>query len=223
MAKMIPPRPPRRGDGTTGSEVDLWKALQEQLPEGFVVYHSLPYLRSDSVQGEVDFLIVHREHGMLVLECKGGGIFRDEDGVWLRKNPNGTRDRIESPSDQARDQVETVVDKTRGPLQGLLERSFGKYPLVYGWALAFPYTHVDEIGLPIDFEPEVVVGSQHMGQLHEKIVGALEFYGQKVSNRSMSEEEFEDFRLTVLQEPVGLEPNLAGHIDNERRRFVELS
>jgi hypothetical protein len=223
MAKMIPPRPPRREDGTTGSEVALWKALREQLPDGFVVYHSLPYLRSDAVQGEVDFLIVHREHGLLVLECKGGGIFRDEDGVWLRENRNGTRDRIKSPADQARDQVESVVDKTRPGLRSLLKRGFGRYPLVYGWALAFPYTHVDEIGLPLDFEPEIVIGSQHMGELHDKIVGALGFYAQKVSDRSMTEEEFEDFRLTVLQEPVGLEPNLAGHIDNERRRFVELS
>lgn len=224
MAKMIPPRPPGRGDETTGSEVELWKALRNQLPDDFVVYHSLPYLRSDAVQGEVDFLIVHREHGLLVLECKGYGVFRDEDGVWLRKNKNGTRDRLrKSPTEQARDQIESIVEKTRGPLRGLLQRSFGRYPLVYGWALAFPFTHLDEIGLPIDFEPEVVVGSQHMSRLHDKIVAALDFYGQLVPKRTMTEEEFEDFRLTVLQQPVGIEPNLAGHIDNERRRFVELS
>jgi hypothetical protein len=224
MAKMIPSVAPGYGERTTGSEVELWKALREQLPDDFVVYHSLPYLKSNAEQGEVDFLLLHRDHGMLVLECKGRGVFRDEDGVWLRKNHNGTRDRLgKSPVEQARSQVESIVEETRGPLSGVLQRSFGRYPLVYGWALAFPYTHLDEVGLPIDLEPEVVIGSQHMTDLHNKVVEALAFHGQLVSDRSMTEEELEDFRLTVLQQPVSLEPNLAGQIDSERRTFAELT
>ncbi len=224
MAKMIPSTAPKRSDDTVGSEVELWERLRDQLPDDFVVYHSLPYLKSSAEQGEVDFLILHREHGMLVLECKGRGVFRDEDGVWLRKNKNGTRSRMsKSPTEQARAQIEDIVEETKGPLSGILQRSFGRYPLVYGWALAFPLTHLDEVGLPMELESEVVLGSQHMDQLHEKVVEALAFHGQKVSDRSMSPEEFEDFRLTVLQQPVSLEPNLAGQIDSERRKTAQLT
>jgi hypothetical protein len=60
------------------SERVVYEALRE-LPAGFVVLHSFPWLRPTRDlsgeplrEGEADFVILHPERGLLVLEVKGG-------------------------------------------------------------------------------------------------------------------------------------------------------
>src|SRR5260370_38256909 len=59
----------------------LYKLFEVQLPDSFIVMHSVKWLMRDrrhhDHDGEIDFLIVHRELGMLVLEVKGGRIRMD--------------------------------------------------------------------------------------------------------------------------------------------------
>lgn len=58
----------------------LFKVIKDQLPDDFSVVHSLPWLcaavkeisESFAPTGEIDFLIIHRELGVLALEVKSG-------------------------------------------------------------------------------------------------------------------------------------------------------
>lgn len=66
------------------SERDVANALKTKLPDNCVVYHSYPWLRLNRNEknqtlneGEIDFLIIWPEKGVLVLEAKGGGITQD--------------------------------------------------------------------------------------------------------------------------------------------------
>ncbi len=75
---------PACGPAATGStgETLLYHLLKDQLSDEFVVIHSLPWLSSaayqlagvapSAVTGELDFLVIHPELGVLALEVKGG-------------------------------------------------------------------------------------------------------------------------------------------------------
>src|SRR5687768_13573702 len=104
MAQMIPAEPPPDERGTR-AERALFLALEEALSDDFFVYYGLPYIaRERAEEGEVDFLVVHRERGILVIECKGGGVVRKANGDWARDGK-----RIESPFDQAQRQIKQLV------------------------------------------------------------------------------------------------------------------
>ena len=90
MAHMIPDAPPGSGPGMK-AETALYEALQSQLPDDFFVYHGLRYLEAErAAEGEADFLILHREHGLLSVECKGKGVRRTGTGQWFRIYGDGS-------------------------------------------------------------------------------------------------------------------------------------
>src|SRR5229473_2147354 len=69
----------------------LYKLFKDQLPDSFIVMHSVKWLMRDrrhyDHDGEIDFLIVHRELGLLVLEVKGGRIrVESATGQWYTKD-----------------------------------------------------------------------------------------------------------------------------------------
>ena len=78
-ALFIPPIDPATMEH--GSEADIAGAMLKSLPASYVVMHSLPWVnpaRDDidapAREGEADFLILHRQYGLLILEVKGGEI-----------------------------------------------------------------------------------------------------------------------------------------------------
>lgn len=78
MARMIPEHGPHQTDSF--GERDLYSIFKFQLPEDYTVIHSLPWLCSavskldnrSRPTGEIDFLIIHPEDGVLALEVKSG-------------------------------------------------------------------------------------------------------------------------------------------------------
>ncbi|WP_409301483.1 NERD domain-containing protein, partial [Pseudomonas sp. KCJK8993] len=78
MARMIPEHGPHQTDSF--GERDLYSIFKSQLPEDYTVIHSLPWLCSavskldnrSRPTGEIDFLIIHPEDGVLALEVKNG-------------------------------------------------------------------------------------------------------------------------------------------------------
>ncbi|MFJ5395101.1 AAA family ATPase [Pectobacterium parvum] len=78
MANMIPSFGPQVTESY--GEVVLYKLIEAQLSDDFTVIHSLPWLCSAVKEidpsfaptGEIDFLIIHKELGVLALEVKSG-------------------------------------------------------------------------------------------------------------------------------------------------------
>ncbi|MDD1976205.1 nuclease-related domain-containing DEAD/DEAH box helicase [Pseudomonas tussilaginis] len=78
MARMIPEHGPHHTESY--GERHLYSVLKSQLPDEYTVIHSLPWLNSAVTNldhdarptGEIDFLIVHPENGVLALEVKSG-------------------------------------------------------------------------------------------------------------------------------------------------------
>jgi hypothetical protein len=78
MARMIPADGPSLTDSS--AELDLYPIFKEQLSNDFVVVHSVPWLKDVADHWsatrkptvEIDFLVLHREYGVLAIEVKGG-------------------------------------------------------------------------------------------------------------------------------------------------------
>ncbi|MGH8075242.1 MAG: AAA family ATPase [Lysobacter sp.] len=125
---------PHLGPAPTNSRAEqlVYHLLKDQLGDGFTVIHSLPWLSAaaremagvKAVTGEIDFLIVHPNLGVLAVEVKGGA-HKVQGLAFVRVN-SGTVTRA----------VEQVRTSTHG-----LARWLGVKPglrLRIGYALVFP-------------------------------------------------------------------------------------
>lgn len=135
MAKVYPSVAP--DEILHGSERSLYVSLRDGLSDDFIVLHSFPWLRPTREQalreGEADFVILHPDKGMLVLEVKGGEV-SFEKGQWRRANREGGYG-IQDPFTQAQRNMHALLDllDERRPL-GRPWRS----AIVYGYAAALP-------------------------------------------------------------------------------------
>lgn len=135
LAVMIP----NCGPAPTNSEGErlIYFLLKEQLGEDFTVIHSLPWLSAaarevagvKAVTGEIDFLILHAELGVLAIEVKGGA--HKVQGLAFVHIKSGTTTR--------------AVEQVRAGVHGLA-RWLGVNPALrvkIGYALVFPHSDFD--------------------------------------------------------------------------------
>ena len=110
-----------------GSEHQVFLALQRGLPEAWTVWWSVAYsgvMEGRGAESEIDFLCAHPQHGVVIIEVKGGEmLFRD--GKWFQ---NG-RLMDTSPVNQVKHNRYTIVRALRA--QGRLT-----YPVAH--AVWFP-------------------------------------------------------------------------------------
>lgn len=105
MATVYPPR--FRGEHE--SERPAYEALS-RLPDPWRVFHGLSWLSPGNPprDGEADFVILHPEHGLYVLENKGGDVLL-EGGVWYRRTRNGLKTVPKGPFKQATSSKHTLL------------------------------------------------------------------------------------------------------------------
>src|SRR5882757_4867463 len=78
-------------------------AAFKQLSDDWTVLHHVSWQSKRGGRqgdGEVDFVLLHRAHGIIVIEVKGGGIEISE-GRWYTTNRHGTKHQIRNPYEQA--------------------------------------------------------------------------------------------------------------------------
>jgi hypothetical protein len=90
----------------SSAEAKVYVALQEGLPDEYVVFFQLTWIlkrEADQARdGEADFVICHPSFGYLCLEVKGGGVGFDGDrGDWYSIDRKGVRHELKNPIQQA--------------------------------------------------------------------------------------------------------------------------
>ena len=170
MARMIPDLEPSLIEH--GSERPVYEALRDQLPSEFTVLHSYPWLRRSGrskalEEGEADFVVLHRQLGLLVLEVKGGKEIWCEERQWFRRTYEGPK-KIKDPFLQAQRSMHELVDfvdkRSRGELS--------KGDFVYGHAVVFP--HMDFEGpLPHHADRATLISQREVRQIETAIRGAF--------------------------------------------------
>lgn len=99
MAKMIPAFGPQ--ETSSHGEKTVYSLLEEGLSEDFTIIHSLPWLSAAVNEcgiklppsGEIDFLVLHPELGVLALEVKSG-IYRVDGPVFVHIKSNRPADVV---------------------------------------------------------------------------------------------------------------------------------
>lgn len=220
MAQIFPNKIPADVVATR-SERAVFEALKSNLSDEYCVYFSTPFITSERAeQGEVDFIVLHPERGMLVIECKGGGIERDHDGSWYRLKGKKRERLAKTPAEQAKKQVEALVTKFRESCGRLFGPIKGRFPLSYGWSLAFPLSRWDSENIPPDVEPEIFFDREILTNTEDLIERAMAFWQRgRGEPAQLSLEEFHVFRRCVLSPELKLVPDLT----NIERPLVRLS
>lgn len=181
---------PAFGPLDTGSrgETILFKIFKEQLSDEFTVIHSLPWLCSavkeisDSFAptGEIDFLIIHPELGLLALEVKSG-----------RYRINGIT-FVHLKLDKTITPVHQVRRNVHGLAQWLGTDTSLRFRIGYG--LIFPDSDFgDEIvnaalvDLSVKPPQSIVIDKRQVPQLGVRIVEMMEYWKKTLDTPTLSE------------------------------------
>lgn len=170
MARMYPARP--RVETKSQAELKLYKALQEALPDDYVVFHSVAWLardpRSGAQDGEADFVVAHPARGVLVIEVKGGRI--TYDGASGRWHSNAYS--IQDPFEQARSNKHSLLAKLKD-----LPYWRNRW-LTIGHAVAFPDVVVKH-DLRLDAPQEIILDARDLMALRAWLDAAFTYYAAR--------------------------------------------
>lgn len=136
-ATVYPPKPIFRST----AERDFFEALLPQLSDDDIVFTNLEL--TDDVDGdvEIDFAILLKDFGLVVVEVKGGHISHDGRD-WIQSDGSGSR--VITPVAQARRNLYTLRD--------FLLRKWSLGAIRCEWMVAFPRCNIvdpEDPGLPI--------------------------------------------------------------------------
>lgn len=108
MARMYPETLPEHvlKNPKLSSEIRVYNTIRDRLPAGYRCYYSRSWHAADGdggeFDGEADFIVSHRENGLLFLEVKGGRVScRESDNQWLTTDRDDFTFKITSPVTQA--------------------------------------------------------------------------------------------------------------------------
>lgn len=167
MARMYPEKLPDLVE--SNAERLLYKLFEEQLSDNFIVMHSVKWLMRDrrhhDCDGEIDFLIIHRELGLLVLEVKGGRIrVEGTTGRWF------TRDRFDqetllktNPFTQAERNLYNLKEKlAEAPKTRLYSYRFQR-------GIALPDVNIGNMDIGLYGDRELIIDSTDLFRLEAAV------------------------------------------------------
>lgn len=186
MAICIPPL-----DASTESSAErkLYEALRSGLSDDFLVLHSVKWIAkprgAGPRDGEVDFLICHPKHGLLVVEVKGGGVILD---YAMRRfasiDRHGDEHEITNPFEQAMRGKFAILEKLKeSPFWQKL--GLGRIPL--GHAAFFP--DVDGVGGLVgpDAPLDIIGGRQDIALISQWVDRAFTYWAGPGGQGALSE------------------------------------
>ena len=215
MAVLIPDVP----KDCPNSERYVYERLGRELPEPWIVLHSLGLAGHESkIWGEADIVILS-EHGVFALEVKGGNV-DCVDGVWTYSGDFGTFTRRESPWSQAMGSLGAIRNQLRKAKPAFRN-------VLFGFGVVMPYTAFTARGPEII--PEVLLDRRSFRQSLLRYVKSLEKYW-KAEYLQKHERDYRGLTATELQEArkilrpdVETALSLGGYLTGLDDRLVQLT
>jgi len=198
-------------------ERHLYACLRDRLDRGWHVIHSLPYADGFGPRlqhGECDFILLHPEHGMLVMEAKSG-FPRYDAGTrtWLYEDTR--RPMRRSP-------VEQVQHATRSLVRILADRlpAWRDHAPRYGHAVAFPDARAVLGNLPPEFHRSGLLLAGDLDRLEPWARAALAAFGTDLPPLG---QDLLHRTIDALLPTFDLVPSLAARLDDRERNLVRLT
>lgn len=204
-------------------ERDVARSLVEGLHDNCLVYHSYPWLRPKRNdvgeqrlrEGEADFVILHPESGLLILEVKGGNVTYDSTShKWFRRLETGALKEVKDPFRQAQNNMRELVRQ-------IVERSFPGCkdpPFPFGYAVVFP--DCDYSGdLPPGAHSSTLFTAKDVPYLDRRVPLVLSHFGEP---RSLSADVIKKVERG-LSPVFRLVPVLSRLVDEQEEQLVRLT
>ncbi|MBK9751379.1 MAG: NERD domain-containing protein [Chloroflexi bacterium] len=209
-------------DTTSEAELALYTAF-EKLPDEFTVLHSVKWFSKSEkgTVGEVDFLIVHPQLGVLVLEVKGGVVSMEQRGnqhVWTTVNYFGKAVEIKDPCHQA--------DRNRRALREWLQTDPRTRNIPFA---LFPSVALPDSQLERDLRPDcpaaIFLDIRHVADVERRIHEIFAYWQPRAdgANQRMGGAAAVKALVELLVPTRALQPRVAEIFERERRKIEELT
>jgi hypothetical protein len=143
MAWVIPTNGPAKG--AHESEVRLYNLFKQSLGNDYIVIHNIDRhmlnRKGNPDQGEIDFCIIHRGRGMIILEVKSGDVhYRPGTREWYYPKTSHSQEELlrKNPFRQARENSYAVADALKK--NSLTSKHLANHRYRYGYAVWLPDT-----------------------------------------------------------------------------------
>jgi hypothetical protein len=184
--------------GSTKTEPDIYWRLSKQLCDEFIVIHSLPWLASAAKEidgrpvptGEIDFLVLHQELGVLAVEVKGGVFTHDRTEFVYKK----TGERV--------DPIRQVRRGTHALAQWLHESGAGSWRI--GYCVLFPHSEMREaipialIDRTVNPPQPIVLDINALNNLGENIQDVMIYWKQALGTWQIKQKQIEKLVDVIL-------------------------
>ncbi|MDP6962973.1 MAG: AAA family ATPase [Planctomycetota bacterium] len=214
--------PPFLKSSIPKSEFAVYRALRNNLSDDWLVIYSPRWTKVQSdgrlYSCEADFLVFHPNHGMLLIEVKGGGIkYLPEADEWFTTNSAGEENLIKDPFEQAQGNLLSVVKTLRQ------QQDMATLPVTYGHAIIFTSMRdLSDLSHPQN-KGGIVATANELPFIEDWIVAVLDGWKGASAETLKPTAEFAELLKNTFVPALNIQPQLGADIATERLSFQELS
>lgn len=202
------------------SEQKVYKALYEQLPDSWLVVHSLEFVKKTSQYNshgdrEADFVIFAPEYGVLVIEVKGGGVECDgQTRQWYSIDKYQNKHEIKNPLSQAKD--------AKYEIRNHLEQ-MGKRNILIAHGALFPdISNISAVSNPA-IPHSILGGSDKLIDLKTWIISIFKYWSGEQPNYNPLEASGVNIASQIYGKQVTIQQSLASKIETEIEQQIILT
>jgi len=221
MALMYPA--PIESDTRSEAERFLYRSFKDQLSDDYRVFHSVrwnmrePSRQHPQANGEADFLIAHREFGILILEVKGGGIRFDNTGWYTKRRDSGKEEKLKKdPFEQAKTNLYALRDHLKNSTH---TRSF-IYPIYH--AVAFP-----DCTITSDMGPSrpkrLVIDDSKLSDLESALRGIFRYWSERYTDHKAISNSALEALTNLLAPTVEISARITSKFADENMEMKQLT
>jgi hypothetical protein len=217
MATMYPSPIPEiwAKDQKRQAEIQVYQALDNSLDDSWHVFWSVSWTlkrRNTAYDYETDFVVCHPEHGVLLIEVKGGRISKDgSTETWISTDRFGKNHPIRNPAKQVQEAMYGLKKK--------LDETFHWEPNM-GRAVAFPHCLYD--AKVIDIDRDFIIDMTDLDNLRARILDIARFWKRKLEMVPFSLPQLQ-FLKSCLASSFSLSSPLDLQIGKAEKRILKLT
>lgn len=224
MALVIPEKSDEAlGQVVSQAERLLYVTFRDELPDDVTVVHSMEWIQRTregfAIDAEADFVVVHPEMGILVVEVKGGGVGHDAStGSWYSVDRTGKRHSIKDPARQAKVQKYSLRERIREDGRLQLRKKF-----TLGHGVFFPDIAGKTAITSPELPSEIVGDSSDLGNLGVWVEAVFRYWASGTPADRGPGTEWRDAVVDLLTGSFEVRPILGRQIEDEEAVRIKLT
>lgn len=221
MAKMFPVDGPQNTDSSR-AEPNIYWQLSKELSDEFIVIHSLPWLASVAREidgrpvptGEIDFVVIHKNLGILAVEVKGGVLSYDRTEFVYKR----TGQKIEP--------IRQVRRGTHALAKWLHNSGVGSWRI--GYCILLPQSEISNKAIPIalvdstvESPQPIILGMESLTNLGQNIQSVMSYWQDVLRNKPIREKQLKKL-IDIILPSSDYSPCWQTIIENDVRTWLRL-